>query len=48
MVCHNPDVSISELRARVTSKGGTTAEAVRVYQEHDLNLISHKCDASGN
>ncbi len=41
MVCHNPDVSISELRARVTSKGGTTAEAVRVYQEHDLNLISH-------
>lgn len=28
MVCHNPDLELSELRAQVTSKGGTTAEAV--------------------
>lgn len=39
MVMNNPDLDISTLRERVTSKGGTTAEAIRTFQEHDLAAI---------
>lgn len=36
MVQHNPDVDLATLRSNVTSKGGTTAEAIRVFEEQDL------------
>lgn len=39
MVCHN-DVPISELRSRVTSKGGTTAEAIKVFEDKQLREIT--------
>ena len=39
MVCHNPDLELSELRAQVTSKGGTTAKAVEHLQQNGLDRI---------
>jgi len=42
MVQSNPDLDIATLRERVTSKGGTTAEAIRTFQEHDLQDIVAK------
>ncbi|CNI08588.1 pyrroline-5-carboxylate reductase [Yersinia pekkanenii] len=33
----NPQLSLSALREQVTSKGGTTAEAIRVFNEHYLS-----------
>ncbi|MBU2979446.1 pyrroline-5-carboxylate reductase [Alteromonas sp. C1M14] len=36
MVCHNPDIELSELRAQVTSKGGTTAAAVNTLLDEGL------------
>lgn len=36
MVCDNPQLEISELRAQVTSKGGTTAKAVEQLQQGNL------------
>ncbi|MGL4467242.1 MAG: pyrroline-5-carboxylate reductase family protein, partial [Plesiomonas shigelloides] len=36
MVVENPHTSLPELRAQVTSKGGTTAEAIRVFNEEHL------------
>lgn len=36
MVCHNPDLELSELRAQVTSKGGTTAKAIEYFQQQGL------------
>lgn len=39
MVAANPDRSLGELRAQVTSKGGTTAEAIRHFQEHGLEQL---------
>ena len=39
MVCHNPDLELSELRAQVTSKGGTTAKAVEHLQQHGLDQL---------
>jgi len=33
------DVKISILRENVTSKGGTTAEALRVFNENNLDSI---------
>lgn len=39
MVCHNPDLELSELRAQVTSKGGTTAKAIECFQDNHLNEI---------
>ena len=36
MVCHNPELELSELRAQVTSKGGTTAKAVEHFQVQHL------------
>ena len=39
MVCHNPNLELSELRAQVTSKGGTTAKAVEHFQQQGLDRI---------
>lgn len=39
MVCHNPDLELSELRTQVTSKGGTTAKAVEHFQQQGLEKI---------
>lgn len=42
MVLSNPEKSLDELINAVCSKGGTTIEAVNVYNDNDLNLISEK------
>ncbi|MGX9419260.1 pyrroline-5-carboxylate reductase [Vibrio sp. WJH972] len=42
MVISNQDLDIATLRERVTSKGGTTAEAIRTFKEHDLEAIVSK------
>jgi pyrroline-5-carboxylate reductase len=42
MVCHNPQLEISELRAQVTSKAGTTAAALESFAAHNLNEIVAK------
>ncbi len=42
LVAHNPDTELSTLREQVTSKGGTTAEALRVFNEHALSEIVAK------
>ena len=39
MVCHNPDLEISQLRAQVTSKGGTTAQAIAYFEQQQLDDI---------
>lgn len=39
MVCHNPDLELSELRTQVTSKGGTTAKAIESFQQQGLEKI---------
>ncbi|MDA9557478.1 pyrroline-5-carboxylate reductase [Vibrio sp.] len=39
MVIDNPDVNLETLRMNVTSKGGATAEAIRTFKEHDLELM---------
>lgn len=39
MVCHNPDLELSQLRAQVTSKGGTTAKAIEHFQQQGLERI---------
>ena len=39
MVCHNPQLEISELRAQVTSKGGTTAKAVEHFQDQGIDTL---------
>lgn len=36
MVCHNPEIELSQLRSHVTSKGGTTAAAVNTLIEEGL------------
>lgn len=36
MVIANPETDIGTLREQVTSKGGTTAEALRTFNEHNL------------
>lgn len=36
MVAENPDLSLQQLRENVTSKGGTTAAAIAVFQQHQL------------
>ena len=36
MVCCNPEVDLATLRQQVTSKGGTTAEAIRTFEEQGL------------
>lgn len=42
MVIANPDTELSTLREQVTSKGGTTAEALRTFNEHQLSAIVAK------
>ncbi|MCW8994302.1 MAG: pyrroline-5-carboxylate reductase [Psychromonas sp.] len=42
MVKQNTDISISQLRENVTSKGGTTAEALRTFNELGLSEIVAK------
>ncbi|WP_019616254.1 pyrroline-5-carboxylate reductase [Psychromonas ossibalaenae] len=37
MVKQNPDINLATLRENVTSKGGTTAEALRTFYELDLS-----------
>ncbi|MGO1298767.1 MAG: pyrroline-5-carboxylate reductase [Vibrio sp.] len=42
MVASNSELSLSELRAQVTSKGGTTAEAINTFQALDLEKTVSK------
>lgn len=42
MVCENPQLALSELRAQVTSKGGTTAAACNSLIDSDLQGIVAK------
>lgn len=42
MVIANPATDISSLREQVTSKGGTTAEALHVFNQHQLSDIVAK------
>lgn len=42
MVVNNPETELSTLRENVTSKGGTTAEALRTFNEHQLSDIVAK------
>ncbi|GAA0855733.1 pyrroline-5-carboxylate reductase [Aliiglaciecola litoralis] len=47
MVCHNEDLELSELRAQVTSKGGTTAKAIESFQSDQLtDLVAKAMDAA--
>ncbi|TCJ98399.1 pyrroline-5-carboxylate reductase [Volucribacter psittacicida] len=39
MVVENPKLSLSQLRENVTSKGGTTAAALQVFQQHQLDQL---------
>ncbi|CAH8226987.1 pyrroline-5-carboxylate reductase [Vibrio aestuarianus] len=39
MVVANQDIELSTLREQVTSKGGTTAEAIRTFNDHQLSDI---------
>ncbi len=39
MVANNPDLDLATLRENVTSKGGTTAEAIRTFQQQGLEKI---------
>lgn len=46
MVINNQDKSIAQLREAVTSKGGTTYEALKVFNESNLNdIVSRALDA---
>lgn len=36
MVCQNPQLSLAQLRQNVTSKGGTTAEAINTFEQGKL------------
>ncbi|MFM5193578.1 pyrroline-5-carboxylate reductase [Aeromonas media] len=40
MVEQNPELSLQTLREQVTSKGGTTAEAVKTFQEQGLKPLT--------
>lgn len=47
MVCQNPELELSTLRAQVTSKGGTTAKAIETFQQGQLeNLVEKAMQAS--
>lgn len=39
MVIENPHISLATLRENVTSKGGTTAAALKVFNEQDFHLM---------
>jgi pyrroline-5-carboxylate reductase len=42
MVCHNDELELADLRAQVTSKGGTTAAAINTFIENQLSDIVSK------
>ncbi|MGV3001247.1 pyrroline-5-carboxylate reductase [Vibrio sp. E150_018] len=42
MVVANPELDLSTLREQVTSKGGTTAEALKTFNQHNLSDIVSK------
>ncbi len=42
MVVANPDLELSTLREQVTSKGGTTAQAIATFNQHNLSEIVAK------
>lgn len=47
MVKQNPELTLPQLREQVTSKGGTTAEAIRVFEEQGLrDLTAHAMQAA--
>ncbi|WP_342807004.1 pyrroline-5-carboxylate reductase [Alteromonas sp. M12] len=47
MVCHNDHLEIGELRAQVTSKGGTTNQAIESFQASDLpSIVATAMDAA--
>ncbi|MBO1518194.1 pyrroline-5-carboxylate reductase [Oceanisphaera pacifica] len=47
MVVANPDTGLGELRAQVTSKGGTTAQAIAHFQEQGLeHLVANAMTAA--
>lgn len=47
MVVQNQDLALRQLREQVTSKGGTTAEALRTFSQHNLhNTISDAMQAA--
>lgn len=47
MVCCNPDTDLATLRQQVTSKGGTTAEAVRTFEDSGLrDIVSQAMQAA--
>ena len=49
MVIKNQDKTIAELREAVTSKGGTTYEALKVFNESNLmETVSKALDACKN
>lgn len=37
MVCHNQSLELEELRAQVTSKGGTTAKAIESFESNNID-----------
>ncbi|MDP8033269.1 pyrroline-5-carboxylate reductase [Pasteurella atlantica] len=39
LVASNPDIPLSQLRENVTSKGGTTAEALAIFEQYNLSQI---------
>ncbi|MDH2998027.1 pyrroline-5-carboxylate reductase [Pasteurellaceae bacterium LFhippo2] len=39
MVVENPDINLATLRENVTSKGGTTAQALAIFEQYDLDKI---------
>lgn len=49
MVQQNPDLPLAELRAQVTSKGGTTFEAINTFEQHNLrDTVSAAMSAAVN
>lgn len=42
MVCENPQLMLSELRAQVTSKGGTTAAAIQSFMDDNISGMVSK------
>ncbi len=42
MILSNPEKSIDDLINAVCSKGGTTIEAIKIYNENDINSITDK------
>ncbi len=47
LVAANPNLELATLRANVTSKGGTTAEAIRVFEEQGVRkIVANAMDAA--